>query len=286
MSTKELEADEIIYDQRSVVYRAVVARSNFMAVDRPETQYATKECCRRMAGPTEESYKALKIIACFVSGKPRLVLRMDPQVLEQSAPMSCKSGQQVTHTSHAGRCSGIDVYCDSDWAGCPRTRKSTTGGCVKLGSHLIKCWSNIQAAISLSSGEAEHYAIVKAVGIGLGIQEFLRDMGVELLVHVHTDSVVAKGIAKRVGSGTQRHVAINTLWVQEKLRKKAFEFHKIRGKRTPQISLPSISLPRRCTSAWHSYPLNIERVVLRQHLRGRTTSGSSQIMANEIMMTI
>ena len=56
----------------------------------------------------------------------------------------------------------VDVYVDSDYAGCPRTRKSTSGGCVMMGSHLIKSWSSTQNnVISLSSGEAELYSIVK-----------------------------------------------------------------------------------------------------------------------------
>ena len=34
-----------------------------------------------------------------------------------------------------------------------RTRKSTSGGCVVLGKHLIKSWSSTQTSISLSSGD-------------------------------------------------------------------------------------------------------------------------------------
>ena len=64
--------------------------------------------------------------------------------------------------------SNIDVYSDTDWAGCPRTRRSTTGGALVLGSHLIKSWSSTQADVALSSGEAEYYGTVKAGGMGLG----------------------------------------------------------------------------------------------------------------------
>ena len=126
----------------------------------------------------------------------------------------------------------------------PKDKNATTGGCVKTGSHLIKLWSNTQSAISLSSGEVEHDVIVKAVGIGLGVQEFLRYLGVNLSLHVHTDSVATKGIANRVGLGTQRHVAINTLWVQEKFRCKMFQLHKIKGDKTNWLTY-SLSTFRR-----------------------------------------
>ena len=37
-----------------------------------------------------------------------------------------------------------------------------------FGTHLIQSWSNTQPSISLSSGEAEYYGVVKAAGIALG----------------------------------------------------------------------------------------------------------------------
>ena len=90
-----------------------------------------------------------------------------------------------------------------------------------MGTHLIKSWSSTQKnTISLSSGEAELYAVVKGVGAGMGAQQFLKDLGINAELRVHTDSIAAKGICKRVGLGTQRHIAVNSLWVQEKLRKR------------------------------------------------------------------
>ena len=102
-----------------------------------------------------------------------------------------------------------------------------------IGSHLVKSWSTTQSTISLSSGEAEHYGVVKAVGMGLGVQEFMKDMGVYMALRVHTDSSAARGIVKRVGLGTQRHIATNQLWVQEKLRKKKFQLLTVKGKSNP-----------------------------------------------------
>ena len=102
------------------------------------------------------------------------------------------------------------------------------------GSHLIKSWSSTQNnAISLSSGEAELYAIVKGLGTGLGVQQFLEDLGESAALRLHTDSAAAQGICKRVGLGTQRHVAVNSLWVQEKLRRKEFALFKIKGTDDP-----------------------------------------------------
>ena len=52
-------------------------------------------------------------------------------------------------------------YSDSDWAGDRKTGKSTSGGVVMLGRHLVESWSRTQDAIKLSSAEAELVALGK-----------------------------------------------------------------------------------------------------------------------------
>ena len=210
VAIQEIIGDKSLAPRRNTIFRAAGARSNFMGQYRPECQFATKECCRFMALPSEVAFKVLKIIGRFVEGRRRLVMRMPWQNV-----------------------SAIDVYCDSVWAGCPRTRKSTPGGCVLLGKHMVKSWSSTQACISLSSGDAEHYSVVRAVAMGTGVQEFLRDLGIYLPLRVHTDSSAASGISKRVGLGTQRHIGTNTLWVQEGLRNTFFTLHKVLGTQNP-----------------------------------------------------
>jgi hypothetical protein len=127
----------------------------------------------------------------------------------------------------------IDVYSDTDWAGCLRTRKSTSGGCLMLGQHLLKSWSSTQTAVSLSSGEAEFYGVVKASGIGLGYQALLEDLGYVLPIRVWTDSSATMGICARVGLGKLRHIDTNCLWIQAKVRSGAILLHKVKGEVNP-----------------------------------------------------
>jgi hypothetical protein len=129
--------------------------------------------------------------------------------------------------------SEIDVYSDTDWSGCPRTRKSTSGGCVMIGQHVIRTWSSTQPSVTLSSGEAEFYGLVKAAGAGLGHQSIMKDFGVDTPVRVWTDSSAALGISTRSGLGKLRHLETHTLWVQEKVRTGAIQVRKVRGDVNP-----------------------------------------------------
>jgi hypothetical protein len=50
---------------------------------------------------------------------------------------------------------GLNAYSDADWASDAKSRKSTSGGVIFLGSSLIYWSSKQQSNISLSSCESE-----------------------------------------------------------------------------------------------------------------------------------
>ena len=102
-----------------------------------------------------------------------------------------------------------------------------------LGSHTLRTYSSTQASISLSSGEAEYYGLVKAAAAGLGQQAIFEDFGLKVPLRLWTDSSAALGISKRSGLGKIRHLETQTLWLQEKVRTKALEVRKVRGDVNP-----------------------------------------------------
>ena len=56
----------------------------------------------------------------------------------------------------------LRAYSDADWAGCPNTRKSTTGWCMFLGDALISWKCKKQESISKSSTKAEYRSMSAA----------------------------------------------------------------------------------------------------------------------------
>nr|GEV26497.1 ribonuclease H-like domain-containing protein [Tanacetum cinerariifolium] len=55
------------------------------------------------------------------------------------------------------------AYLDTDWAGCPTTRRSTLGYCVFLGNNLLSWSSKRQLKLSRSSAEAGYRSVANAV---------------------------------------------------------------------------------------------------------------------------
>ena len=129
------------------------------------------------------------------------------------------------------RPSQMDGFSDSDWAGCSRSRKSTSGGVILRGNHPIKSWSRQRRTIALSSAEAETYGMVACSAELLGIQACAKDLGMVSGVSVYADASAAVGIVQRRGVGKLRHIRTQSLWLQEAHATKRIHFEKVDGSR-------------------------------------------------------
>ena len=63
----------------------------------------------------------------------------------------------------------------------------------------------------------------------LGTKSLMSDLGLNLRIRLHEDSPAANGIAERRGLGKVRHIEVNQLWIQEKVRGKTVELCKVKG---------------------------------------------------------
>ena len=127
----------------------------------------------------------------------------------------------------------LQVYSDANWAGCQRTRKSTPGGVIMKGGHLIKAWSRNQNIVALSSAESEFHATVKAAMEGIGMISMAASFGDKCTVRMHVDASAALGVIQRKGIGKISHLHTGALWLQEQQVKNVFSFKKINGTASP-----------------------------------------------------
>ena len=203
----DLPEDTPLTGQDVSSFRGVAARCNYLGPDRPDANYAIKECCREMSAPTTGSLRRLKRVGKYLKNFPRLIWRFDLQ-------------EAISH---------IDIFTDADWAGCRRSRKSTSGGVAKIGGHCIKAWAKTQSVVAKSSAESELYSVVKGATEGLGLITLFNDMGGVKEVRLNLDATAAKGILERQGISKVRHIDVNVLWLQQQAARKIVPLIKVPG---------------------------------------------------------
>ena len=151
-----LRADEITR------YRRIAARANFLAQDRMDIAFATKEATRRMTPPAKDDWNKLVRIGRYFVRYFRV----------------------VNSYKYQNEFENVVACTDSEWAGCRRTRRSTSGGCIHKGQHILMFWSETQAVVALSSAEAQLGAAEKASQEVLGIMSLRKDVGETSRGHV------------------------------------------------------------------------------------------------------
>ena len=206
-NVKHLEAldREVLGDQRLRAYREAAALLNYLGLDRADVSYAGKEVSRKMAAPTAADELRLKRVIRYLQGARRGVFHFP--------------WQSATQT--------IRCQVDSDWAGCVRTRRSTSGGVLFMGAHCLAHWSRTQATVALSSGEAELNAALKGAAEAIGLEQVLRELGLTPEIVLEGDSSACKGTLAREGAGRQKHLEVRQLWLQEHVKSGRVKYRKI-----------------------------------------------------------
>ena len=192
-------------------FRGLAARANYIAQDRTELQFAAKEICRGMAAPTVGHMQSLRRLGRFLVTSPRTVWYYPWQ------------SEVCT----------LSAYSDSDWAGCRRTGRSTSGGVFMRGAHSLKTYSLTQKFVTLSSGEAELMAIVRATSEAIGLTQLAAGWGISLTAEIFCDSSAALAVTARRGSGKLRHVKVGNWWIQEIAAAGDAAFRKVAGNLNP-----------------------------------------------------
>ena len=144
----------------------------------------------------EFDFVPLKRAARYLVGKPKAALRYRRQ-------------KHVDKTT---------VFVDSDFAGDPLSRKSTTGLVAQIGNNTVKSGSTLQSLTALSVGEAEFYAVVKGGQVGLCLRSMYQDLGIPMKIEIQSGSSTANSLTDRLGAGQRtKHIGTRYFWVQERV---------------------------------------------------------------------
>ncbi|GKC97207.1 ribonuclease H-like domain-containing protein [Tanacetum coccineum] len=116
--------------------------------------------------------------------------------------------------------SQLIAYSDADWAGCPATRRFTSGYCVFLGDNLLTWSSKRQDTLSRSSAEAEYRGVANVVAETSWIRNLLRELHTPLFIAtlVYRDNVSAVYMfANPVQHQRTKHIEIDIHFIHDKV---------------------------------------------------------------------
>jgi len=172
-------------------FRSLAGALQYLTFTRPDIAYSVQQVCLHMHDPREPHLAALKRILRYIKGTLHLgLLRPSSQ-------------------------SELTVYSDADWAGCPDTRKSTSGYAIFLGDNLVSWSSKRQNTVSRSSAEAEY----RAVANGVAEATWLRQLLLELHAPPQHASLVQHCLmsSNPVQHQRTKHIEIDLHFVRERV---------------------------------------------------------------------
>lgn len=178
-------------------YRSLAGALQYLTFTRPDITYVVQQVCLFMHDPRQQHLTALRRIIRYIQGTKGYGLQLYRSTIDT-----------------------LIAYSDADWAGCPDTRRSTSGYCVYLGENLISWSSKRQQTVSRSSAEAEYRGVANTVAETC----FLRNLLLELHLPIRKatlifcDNVSSVYLASNpVKHQRTKHVELDLHFVREKV---------------------------------------------------------------------
>jgi hypothetical protein len=178
-------------------FRSLAGALQWLTFTRPDIAYAVQQVCLHMHDPREPHLAALKRILRYIRGTLDLGLLLQPSTATD-----------------------LVVYTDADWAGCPDTRRSTSGYAVFLGDNLISWSSKRQNTVSRSSAEAEYRAVANGVAEATWLRQLLLELHTPLrrATLVYCDNISAVYMTSNpVQHQRTKHIEIDLHFVGERV---------------------------------------------------------------------
>ncbi|GKA86984.1 ribonuclease H-like domain-containing protein [Tanacetum coccineum] len=135
------------------LYWSLVGSLQYLTFTLLDISYAVQQVCLHTHDPRKPHFSALKRILRYVQG-------------------TLDYGLQLFSSSTTD----LVAYSDADWAGCPSTRRSTSGYYVFLSNNLLSWSSKHQPTLSRSSAEAEYRGVANVVAETCCLRNLLREL--------------------------------------------------------------------------------------------------------------
>lgn len=184
-------------------YRRILGKLQYLSFTRPDLSYVVNKLSQFMHSPQDQHWHAVKRVLRYLKSTSMIGLKL-----------SSKPNNALT------------AYSDSDWAGNPSDRTSTTGYVIYHGNSPISWCSKKQRAVARSSTEAEYRAVACTVAELNWLSNLLRELQVPMpcTPRVFCDNVGATFLCQNpVFHSRMKHIAVDFHFVREQVHNKTLE---------------------------------------------------------------
>lgn len=178
-------------------YRSLTSALQYLTPTHPDIAYVVQQACLFVHDLREPHLALVKRIMRYVKG-----------TLDHGLSLSSTSSSTLT------------VYSDTDWAGYPDTRPSTSSYCVYLGDNFISWSSKRHMTVSRSSAEAEYRAVAHVVAECCWVRQLLVELlqPISSATIVYYDNISAVYMtANPVHHLRTKHIELDTHFIREKV---------------------------------------------------------------------
>lgn len=178
-------------------YQRLLGRLIYLTITRPDISFAVHILAQYMQKPTTVHMQAALRLLRYLLKNPA-----------QGILFASTSAAQIT------------AFCDSDWASCTTTRRSTSGFCILLGSSPVSWKVKKQSIVARSTAEAEYRAMALTACEITWLSALLKDMGLHNLppAILKCDNQAAISIAANpVMHERTKHIEIDCHFVRDKI---------------------------------------------------------------------
>jgi hypothetical protein len=183
--------------ENPTIYRSIAGALQYLTHTRPDISHAVQQACLFMHAPRDSHLALLKRILRYLKG-------------------TLEYGLEIRRSTSTG----IIAYTDADLAGCPDTRRSTSGYCVFLGDNPVAWSSKRQSTVSRSSAEAEYRGVANVVAQVCWLRQFLNELHhpTQRTSMVFCDNVSAMYLSNNpVQHQRTKHIEIDLHFVRDRV---------------------------------------------------------------------
>ncbi|XP_020258252.1 uncharacterized protein LOC109834628 [Asparagus officinalis] len=178
-------------------YRRLIGRLIYLTITRPDITYSVHNLSQFMHTPLQPYYNAALRLLRYLKGTPGKGILLPS-----------------TGSLH------LTGYCDSDWASCPMTRRSTSGYITMLGSCPISWKTKKQVTVARSSCEVEYRSMALLCCELVWLKTLLQDLHISHSepITLHCDNKAALHIATNpVFHERTKHIELDCHFVRDKI---------------------------------------------------------------------